>query len=163
MKNSKFFLLTGLLFVSLFCNAILCFYLVRTNNPEPSITKFRYEMHDTVVYCDKSYETKAIKLDYDENSFTIGKSKLLNTYDSVYLVTDEKKIRLSDYEGLGFVINSEGKLLYSLVTPAKKQEKVYITPSGKKYHRDKYCAGKTGFEIELDTAQLLREPCNICA
>ncbi|MBQ7005259.1 MAG: hypothetical protein IJN68_02385 [Clostridia bacterium] len=60
-------------------------------------------------------------------------------------------------------MNSEGELLYSLNTPVKKQQTVYITPSGKKYHINRHCGGKTSFEIALETAKLFRKPCNICA
>lgn len=120
-------------------------------------------MHDTVIYCEKSAEINAIMLNGSENSFTIGSSKIICGDDSVYFENVNEKIRLADYEGFGFVINSDGELLYSLNTPVKKQEKVYITPSGKKYHKDQYCAGKTGFEINIETAKLMREPCNLCS
>ncbi len=119
-------------------------------------------MHDTVIYCEKNEETQSVKLNYDKKLFTIDNSSLLCADDSVYFIGSEGEIRLSDYEGEGFIINNNGELLYSLNRPTKKQVKVYITPSGKKYHTDPNCAGKTGFEMPLDTAMLLRTPCNIC-
>ena len=163
MKISKIYLLISLLTVSLFSNILLCFHIVHKENPNSSISKFTYSMHDTVIYCEKSSEVNTIKADFDENSFTIGDSKLLNADDSVYLISHKGKIRLSDYEGFGFVINSEGDLLYSLNTPVKKQQTVYITPSGKKYHTKQSCAGKNSIETDLETAKLLREPCKLCA
>lgn len=163
MKTIKKYCIFGLLVMSLFCNALLCFYLTQDKKSEPSITRFYYDMHDLIIYCEKTAEVNTIRADYSENSFTIGDSKLLNADDSVYLINNKEEIRLSDYEGFGFVINSDGELLYSLNTPVKKQQTVYITPSGKKYHTDPDCAGKTGFEIALETAKHFREPCNICA
>lgn len=162
MKTVKKYLFFALLVMSLFCNALLCFHIVQKKS-EPSITRFYYDMHNLIIYCEKTAEINTIKADYGENSFTIGESRLLNTVDSLYLINNKEKIKLSDYEGFGFVINSEGELLYSLNTPVKKQQTVYITPTGKKYHTDPDCAGKTGFEIELETAKLFRQPCSICA
>ena len=162
MKPVKKYLIFALLVMSLSCNALLCFHIVQ-KKPENSITKFTYDMHDTVIYCEKNAEVNTVKADYDKNIFTIGDSRLLNTVDSLYLINNKEKIKLSDYEGFGFVINSEGELLYSLNTPVKKQQTVYITPSGKKYHTNRHCGGKTSFEIALETAKLFRKPCNICA
>ncbi len=163
MKNIVKYILSTLLVISLICNALLCFYLFKEKKPTPSITRFYYDMHDTVIYCERSEKIDTIIHDYDENSFTIGGSKLLCAEDSVYFINAKEKIRLSDYEGYGFVINNEGELLYSMNTPVKKQEKVYITPSGKKYHKNRYCAGKTAFDMPIETAKCLREPCNLCA
>lgn len=163
MKKLKNILFVAMLFISLIFNGLLCYYIHETAKPTPSITRFYYDMHDTVIYCEKSAEINAIMLNGSENSFTIGSSKIICGDDSVYFENANEKIRLADYEGYGFVINSEGELLYSMNTPVKKQEKVYITPSGKKYHRDMYCAGRTGFEMPIETAKLLREPCSLCA
>ncbi len=163
MKKIVKYLVSALFIVSLVSNVILCYYIYETEKPTPSITRFYYDMHDTVIYCEKSADINAIKLNGKENSFTIVKAKIACEEDSVYFINDEECIKLADYEGYGFIINSEGELLYSLNAPVKKQEKVYVTPSGKKYHRDIYCAGKTGFEISIETAKRLREPCSLCA
>ena len=163
MKNFVKYMLASLLVITLICNGFLVFYLDKKKKPIPSIIRFDYGIHNTFIYCERSAEIKSIQHNYSENSFTIGKSKLLCGDDSVYFINDREKIRLEDYEGYGFVINSEGELLYSMNTPVKKQEKVYITPSGKKYHRDMYCAGRTGFEMPIETAKLLREPRSLCA
>lgn len=119
MKTTKKYLISSLLVMSLFCNFLFCFYLTQEKKSEPSITRFHYDMHDLIIYCEKTSEINTIKADYGENSFTIGESKLLNADDSVYLVNNKEEIKLSDYEGFGFVINSEGELLYSLNTPVK--------------------------------------------
>ena len=163
MKNTVKYILAILLAISLICNGFLAFHLVQERKPLPSVIRFGYDMHNTVIYCEKSAEINAIMLNDSKNSFTIGSSKITCGEDSVYFENGKEKIRLDDYEGNGFVINSEGELLYSMNAPVKKQEKVYITPSGKKYHRDMYCAGRTGFEMPIETAKLLREPCNLCA
>ncbi len=163
MRALKKYILTALLILSVLCNALLYFYLLQERKPTPSITKFSYSEHDTVIYCEKSPDTQTVQLEVDKNTFTIGDTKLMSTDEALYLINPNEKINLSDYEGFGFVINSDGELLYSMNTPEKKQETVYITPSGEKYHKDPYCAGKTGFEISLETAKLMREPCNLCA
>lgn len=163
MKKILKYALATLLVISLICNGLLCYYIHETEKPVPSITRLCYDMHDTVIYCEKSADINTIQFNQKENSFTIGKSKITCEEDSVYFTNDEKRIRLADYEGFGFVINSEGELLYSMNTPVKKQEKVFITPSGEKYHRNQYCAGKSRVEVPIETAQLLREPCSLCA
>ena len=163
MKKFIKYLVSILFIVSLISNGLLCYYIYETEKPTPSITRLYYDMHDTVIYCEKSADMNTVKLDYNENNFTIGKSKITCKKDSVYFINDEECIKLADYEGYGFVINSDGELLYSMNIPQKKQEKVYITPSGEKYHKDKHCAGKTGFELPLETAKLLRTPCMLCA
>ena len=164
MKKIKKYLFVVLLILSVLSNAVLYFQLLQVKKTVSSVTKFSYSEHDTVIYCEKSPDVQTVKLEADKNTFTIGDAKLVNTPEALYLINPEGKINLSDYEGFGFVINSDGKLLYSLNTPSKKQETVYITPSGKKYHKDPYCAGKTAFEAPLETAtKLLREPCKICA
>lgn len=162
MKNSKNFLLTLLLAVSLICNTLLCIYIFRIVNMSSSTVKLNFTEHNTVIYCEKSDDINNIALNTDKKLFTVGDSKLLNAGDSVYFIGAQGEIKLSDYEGEGFIINSDGELLYSLNVPVKKQETVYITPSGKKYHTSLSCAGKTGFEITLETAKLLRTPCSIC-
>lgn len=163
MKNIVKYILSTLLIISLICNGLLAFYLVQERKPLPSVIRFGYDMHDTVIYCEKSAEINAIMLNGSENSFTIGSSKIICGDDSVYFENGKEKIRLADYEGYGFVINSEGELLYSMNTPVKKQEKVFITPSGEKYHRNQYCAGKNRVQMPIETAKLLREPCSLCA
>ena len=163
MKALKNYMFMTLLVLSVLCNILLCYYLSEANKPSSSIVRFGFSEHDTVIYCEKSKDVQSIKIDTDKRIYTIGNAKLISKADALYLAAAEEEINLSDYEGFGFVINSNGELLYSLNTPTKKQQTVFITPSGKKYHTDRYCAGKTGFEIGIETAKLLREPCSICA
>ena len=55
----------------------------------------------------------------------------------------------------------------SVVTKAEPQKKtnqgVYITPTGKKYHFSKDCAGPNAIPISLSDAQKNYEPCKKCA
>ena len=45
-----------------------------------------------------------------------------------------------------------------------EKDTVYITPSGTKYHKDKYCAGDNSSPIDLETAKREgKEPCKKCA
>lgn len=163
MKALKKYLIVVLLVLSVMCNALLYYYLFQERRPVPSIIKFSYSEHDAFVYCEKAPDVKSVRLEADGNTFTIGNAGLVNESEALYLISPNGKINLSEYEGFGFVINSDGELLYSLNTPSKKKEKVFITPSGKKYHKEPTCAGKTGFELPLETAKLMREPCSICA
>lgn len=163
MKNFRNLSLTVLLVLSILCNAILIFNFLNISKPSPSIIKLSFGEHDTVIYCEKSDDIKNVRVDTNKNTYTIGNAKISYTEDAVYLSSLKKRINLSAYDGFGFIVNSNGELLYSLNVPCKKSEKVYITPSGKKYHRDPHCAGKTGFEINVETAKLVREPCSLCA
>lgn len=162
MKKIVKYMLATVLVISLLCNGLLCYLLVQERKPLPSVMRFGFGVHDTFIYCEKADDINAIKVNHNENSYTIGKSKIMCTDDSVYFINDEESIRLADYEGFGFVINSNGELLYSMNAPVKKQEKVFITPSGEKYHRNQYCAGKNRVEVPIETAKLLREPCSLC-
>lgn len=163
MKAFKKYLLVVFLVLSLLGNALLYYYLVETNKPSFSILKLELGENNTVIYCEQSADSKSLEVDLKNRVYKIDKATLISKDDGMYLVTLENEINLSEYEGSGFVINSNGELLYSLNTPRKKQAKVYITPSGRKYHTDPDCAGTTGFEIVLETAKLLRKPCSICA
>ena len=119
MKTIRKLLLHFLLFTSLICNILFAYFLFQEAYPSCSIIKFNYKMHDTVIYCEKTDKTTPVKLDYNRNIFEIGNSKLIYEDDSVYLVNPEEKIKLSDYEGSGVIINSDGEILYILNTPKK--------------------------------------------
>ena len=121
MKRIKKPLLLLLLVVSLLCNGLLYYCLFQERKPVPSIIKFGYSEHDVFVYCEKALDTENVKLVADENTFIIGNARLVNKPEALYLMSYDEKINLSDYEGFGFVINSDGELLYSLNTPVKKQ------------------------------------------
>ena len=47
-------------------------------------------------------------------------------------------------------------------TTTKAERTVYITPTGKKYHYSKSCAGKNAVEINLSDAKKSYEPCKKC-
>lgn len=164
MKHKTFVLIISLLTLSLLCNGLLFYYVSELIKPKPSITKFSFTDYDTFIYCERSADVKSVNIDMQKGCVTIGESKFLKESGKVYLIGKDGKINLSSYDAEGFIINSDGELLYSATTPTLKKEKVFITPKGEKYHTDAYCAGKTGFEAPLETAKLLeREPCKICA
>ena len=114
MKAYKNYLLTVLLILSFLCNALLLFYLFETKEPYPSITKFGFSEQDKVVYCENSDNVEYIAVDINKGSYTIGNAELISEGNSLYLVTSENKINLSDYNAAGFVINSNGEILYTL-------------------------------------------------
>lgn len=163
MKNTAKYLMSFLLILSLFGNGLLLYYIKETEKPHSSISKLTLGINNTVIYCENSEGVRDFLVDMQENSFQFGEAKLISG-DNLYLQTPKNKINLSDYEAQGFVINSSGELLYSLVVPTLKKQKVFVTPNGKRYHTDAYCAGRTGFEIDCETAMFFdREPCRICA
>lgn len=120
MKSFKKYLLIFIFILSVMCNLLLCYFLAQERKAVPSITKFSYSEHDTFVYCEKFSDAQPVRLQADENTFIIGNAKLVNSPEALYLINDKEKIKLSDYEGCGFVINSNGELLYSLNKPLKK-------------------------------------------
>ena len=163
MKNKVKYLISALLVLSLFGNGLLLYYINETEKPQPSVSKITFGEHNTVVYCEKAADVNTFLIDIEENSFQFGDSALA-AGENLYLITDEGKINLSDYDAQGFVINSNGELLYSLVAPILKKQKVFVTSNGRKYHTDAYCVGRNGFEIDYETAIMFdREPCKICA
>ncbi len=163
MKNTAKYLISVLLVLSLFGNGLMLYYIKETEKPQPSISKITFGEHNTVVYCEKAADVQAFRVDSGERSFQFGASKLVDG-DNLYLITPESKINLSEYDAKGFVIDSNGEILHSLVTPTLKKQKVFVTPNGGKYHTDAYCAGRTGFEIDYETAIMFdREACKLCA
>jgi len=163
MKSILKYLIACLLVLSFLANGLMFYYIKETGKPYPSISRLTLGVNNTVIYCENSAGVRDFLVDMQENSFQFGKAKLVNG-DNIYLQTPENKINLSSYEAQGFVINSSGEILYSLVTPTLKKQKVFVTPNGGKYHTDAYCAGRTGFEIEYETAIMFdREPCKLCA
>ena len=156
----KYFIVI-LLVVSLSLNAVMYLDLSSAEKPSDSIIKLSFDEHNLDVYCEKTSDIDAVEVDLVSNEFVIGKAKLKNESDGVYLVNGEVKHNLSGNGEDACVINSEGDVIYKLVKPLV-QEMVFATPHGRKYHKDKYCAGKTAFEVPLETARLFREPCNLC-
>lgn len=163
MKKAVKYLIAFLLVLSLSANGLMLYYIKETEKPHPSISKITFGEHNTVVYCEKTADVQAFRVDSAEKSFQFGDSKLVES-DNLYLITSGGKINLSDYDAKGFVIDSEGNILYSLAEPSLKKEKVFVTPSGHKYHTDIYCAGKNGFEVDCETALAFdRRPCKNCS
>lgn len=153
MKKIKKYLFVVLLILSVLSNAVLCFQLLQVKKTVSSITKFGYSEHDIFICCEKTPDVKAVKLEADKNTFTIGDAKLVNTPEALYLINPEEKINLSDYEGFGFVINSDGELLYSMNTPEKKQEFVFIHPRVKNITKTSTVPEKQAFKHLLKRQQ----------
>lgn len=149
-----------MLLVSLFSN-FYCFF--KLQKPSSSIMKFEFGEQDIKIYCEKSEDVKTVKVDFTNGSYKIGNAELVNKED-IYLISNENRINLSEIGGNAFVINSNGELLYQMVKAEKElPETVFVTPSGKKYHSDVFCAGKTAFGTDLETAELFgRSQCSIC-
>lgn len=149
--------------ISLIANVLLAYYLYDNLRPVPSVIRFGFGEQNIVVYCETAKDVTATKVNFEECIYMIGDAKL-QYKDDLYLISPEKRINLSQLGGEAFVINSQGELLYQLMKPDSDNiEAVFVTPSGKKYHSDSYCAGRTAFETDLETAALFgRTPCSIC-
>lgn len=162
MKSRKITVWIALLALSVVCNCLLLCHIVAQRKLDPSILKLTNH-NDMIIYCERSRDVKSCRFDMDEGLITVGDSQILNTAEEVFFFGSKGETNLSQYDALGFVVNSDGELLYSLTEPVLKQETVFVTPKGKKYHSDASCAGKTGFEIKLNTAIMFdRTACNIC-
>ena len=117
MKQFKNFLTLILLTVSLFCNILLGYYAYNASKATSSVTKITFDEHNIVIYCEKDHKDKAMKIDMQKRAFTIGETTLLSTADALFLETSDGKINLSDYGADAYVVNSEGRLLYSMSSP----------------------------------------------
>ncbi len=163
MKKAKKVFLRFLFILSVACNLLLSYYLYENLRPTPSIMHFGFSEHNIEVYCEKAKDVEVMTVIFEEGIYKIGKAELHNK-DDLYLISPEGEINLSEIGGDAFVINSEGELRYQLMKYEKEEsEKVFSTPSGKKYHSDIYYAGSTAFETDLETAELFgRKPCSLC-
>ena len=172
MKKAGKVIFRVLFVISVICNLLLAYFLYDNLRPLPSVMRFGFDTGEgkTVIYCEKSADITAVELNYKECTYKIGDSEIYFK-DDIYLVSHGKRINLSETGCDAFVINSDGELLYRMVNPEDESnekyniasETVFATPSGKKYHSDIYCAGKSAFETEKETAELFgRTPCSIC-
>ncbi len=118
---------------------------------------------EMVIYCETSADITVTEANFEERIYKIGDAEI-HYKDDICFISHGKKINLSETGADAFVINSDGELLYQMVKPKKEiGETVFVTPSGKKYHSDPYCAGKSAFETEKETAVLFgRTACSIC-
>lgn len=153
-----------LLVISIIFNGILIYYIHETEKPSPSIVKLGFSEYDVKVYCEKAEDVQSVKINFEKGTYKIGSAEIVNK-DGLYLVSPEGTVNLSEKDADAFVINSKGKLLYQLEKPERDiSENVFVTPSGKKYHKDIFCAGRTAFETDKQTAELFgRTSCSICA
>ncbi len=155
-----------ILFVlSVVCNLLLSYYLYENLRPIPSVLRFGFSLGEDniVIYCETSADVTVTEADFEEKIYKIGDAEI-HYKDDICFVSHGKRINLSETGGDAFVINSDGELLYQMVKPEKEiSETVFVTPSGKKYHSDIYCAGRTAFETDTETAERFgRKPCSIC-
>ncbi len=116
MKNTYRFI-SLLLVLSVLGNVLLLYYIKETEKPQPSISKITFGEHNTVVYCERSADVNVVNIDFEKNTYQFGDAKLVSD-DNLYLQTAENEINLSEYDAQGFVISSNGDILYSLVAPA---------------------------------------------
>ncbi len=169
-KEEKTFrrLKNTLLVLLLFSNFIFsyCYY----TNPErdSNFMRIGFDEYNIEVYCELTDDFRATELFLDKGTFKIGKA-VLDSREDLYLISPEGEINLSEIGSEAFIINSEGNILYQMMKPDKeenekeKSQKVFVAPSGEKYHSDIFCAGKRAFEINIETAVLFgRKPCSLC-
>lgn len=165
MKKAGKILFRVLFFISVICNLLLSYYLYDNLRPIPGVMRFGFSNgeDEIVIYCETSADITVTQADFEEQIYKIGVAEI-HYKDDVYFVSHGKRINLSETGSDAFVINSDGELLYQMVKPEKEMsETVFATPSGKKYHSDLYCAGRTAFETDAETAEKFgRKPCSIC-
>lgn len=168
MKKAKRILFKSLLVLSLVCNLFLSYFLYENIRPDASVMHFGFENHNIDVYCERRDDETVMHAILEEGIFKLGKAEIHNK-DELYFISPKGKYNLSQMGGDAFIVNSDGELLYQMVksenTEAENEEseKVFVAPSGEKYHSDIYCAGKRSFETDLKTAELFgRKPCSIC-
>lgn len=163
MKKAKKAFFRFLFILSVVCNLLLSYYLYENLRPTPSIMRFGFSEHNIDVYCERAEDVEIVTVYHADRRYIIGEAEL-HSREDLYFITPDGEINLSEIGGEAFVINSDGELLYQLMKPEKEEfEKVFATPSGKKYHSDTYCAGRTAFETDLEMAELFgRRPCSIC-
>ena len=149
--------------LSVVCNLLLSYYLYENLRPIPSVIRFEFGDHNIVVYCETAEDITVTEVNFEEKTYKVEDAEL-HYKDDLFFVSNGKKINLSETGSEAFVINSDGELLYQMEKPQKEiSEIVYATPSGKKYHSDIYCAGRTAFETDTETAESFgRKPCSIC-
>lgn len=115
MKNKSKYIIAGLLILSLIFNGLMIYYINETQAPEPSVMKLGNES-DVVIYLDRSADDSKTHIDFEKHSITVGSSTILNENNAVYFIGNNGKINLSQYNAKGFVVNSNGELLYKLNT-----------------------------------------------
>lgn len=165
MKKAGKVLFKVLFVISVISNLLLSYFLYDNLRPIPSVMRFGFGLgeEEIVIYCETSADITVTQVNFEEQTYKIGEAEI-HYGDEIYFVSHGKRINLSQTGSQAFVINSDGELLYQMVKPEKEiSETVFATPSGKKYHCDIYCAGKSAFETEKETAELFgRTPCSIC-
>ncbi len=165
MKKAGKVLFRVLFVISVISNLLLSYYLYDNLRPIPSVMRFGFGTgeEEIVIYCETSADITVTEVNFEEQTYKIGDAEI-HYKDDIYFVSHGKKINLSETGAEAFVINSDGELLYRMVKPEKEiSETVFATPSGEKYHSDIYCAGKSAFKTEKETAVLFgRTPCSIC-
>lgn len=129
-----------------------------------SIVRYRSDFHNIDVYVEKTDKTVACFANTSKILFGVGDVELFHRDSGLYLITPYEEINLSEMGSNTYIIKSDGALLRQFENIEKNEQTVtvYVTPSGKKYHYDPLCAGKTAFQAPLDAAVIFREPCNIC-
>ncbi len=83
-------------------------------------------------------------------------SEEINFYNSGVLGPDETSSEKEIvFYNSGVIVESE--------TDDNSGRIAYDTPTGKKYHLDKECAGKNAIEVSYDEIKTRKEPCKTCA
>ncbi len=107
--------------LSLLFNGVLLYYIKETEKPRPSITKLSSSESDIVIYFDRSEGDNITTVDYEKKSITVGESTILNEDGTVYFIGNNGRVNLAEYDAKGFVIDSDGNILYSLGVPISKK------------------------------------------
>lgn len=74
-----------------------------------------------------------------------------------------EKLKVTVNKEIGVTITIPESSEQSAVGTSPITSEVYITPSGKKYHKSKSCAGKNAIPVSLEEARQTHQPCKSCA
>ena len=159
MKSKVNPIILILLVLSVICNV---FFLC--NKPDEIRNEFlTYSsgIHNIELFIEKIPPVQFYDIRRGDKLFTVGELDFVNTDEGLILHTKNEIINLNELGTHACVIKQNGEVLYHF-EKYEEAKKVFVTPSGKKYHYKASCAGKSAFEAPLEAAELFRDPCSIC-
>ncbi len=119
------------------------------------------ELQNILEFISENPEVATIE--YDEDAWLSDRCKIKKvgvgeTY--VYIRTKDGTVQS---EKIKVIVEAEGKEEETVVdTPVDNSRTVYITPTGKKYHYSRSCAGNNAIETTEDSAKYSYDPCKKC-
>lgn len=122
------------------------------------------EPQDILEFISENPEIATIE--YDEDAWISDRCKIKKvsageTY--VYIQTKDGTVQSEKIKVIVEAEEPEEDEETVVDTPVDNSRTVYITPTGKKYHYSKSCAGSNAIETTEDSAKYSHDPCKKCA